>query len=302
MEPIFARRGNNGMRTHLARNIVMLTALLLGPAVASTAKTAGEYTSASNRSTEEISVPGNGSWKVSIKEQKTNIERKTPTGAWKKTLDAQFRVPIVTTRGMRAGPSSDGSTLALVASSSGTSADTRFIVVTQSTTTNITLPGQWTFDAISPNGRTLYLAQSVGGDTYVIRPVDVATGRAGVALKVKSVTVDRNGQVDDGPTMEGLPIERITSQQHAFILTLYDGPGFPFVHALQARDSFTLCYDLPGSMKSIVNELTLRSTTDATTFNVVHKGKVMATLTLPMGSSGPSLRMANDPPGTTIGS
>jgi hypothetical protein len=192
---------------------------------------------------------------------------------------------------MRAGPSSDGTALALVAASNGAATETRFAVVTKSKTANVVLRGEWTFDAISPNGRTLYLAESVGGDAYVIRPADVITGRAGVALSVKSIAIN-NVSGDDGPTMQGLPMDRVAASSDGFILTLYDGPGFPFVHALQTRDSFALCYDLPKSMKSIVNELTLRSTSTAAKFEILHKNKVVATLTLPLGSTGPSLQLA----------
>jgi hypothetical protein len=258
--------------------------------------------STSDRTVEEIVVPGDGSWKVTLKEKQTLVERRVPKGSWKATLAGQFRVPIVTTRGMRAGPSSDGTSLALVASSPGSSSETRFVVVTKSNATNITLTGQWTFDAISPDGRRLYLAQSIGGDAYIIRPVDVFTGTAGVALTIKSVAVNVVPSDEDGPRMEGLPMERLASSPDGFVLTLYDGPGFPFVHALQIRDSYTLCYDLPKSMKAIAAELTLRSTTNAAKFDVMHKGKIMATLTLPLGSASPALQLASAAPVTTRGS
>ncbi len=108
--------------------------------------------------------------------------------------------------------------------------------------TQIALRGSYTFDAISPNGRLLYLIQysSPPDPTrYLVRAYDVAAGH----MLSKPVIDPSEG----GRPMTGRPITRVTSPDGRWAYTLYDGSDEgPFIHALDTSDHRAVCVDLDG--------------------------------------------------------
>jgi hypothetical protein len=109
----------------------------------------------------------------------------------------------------------------------------------------VSLNGHFGFDAISPDGSTIYLihylARSSGPayiTDYEIRAFDVESGR----LLPKPI-VDPE---EPDERMEGLPITRASSPNGRWAYTLYDGNGKePFVHALDTVRGSAVCIDLP---------------------------------------------------------
>ncbi len=80
------------------------------------------------------------------------------------------------------GLSADGRTLVLeeATTGAGTEPSTRFSIVSTAGTTAarmITVPGRLTFDALSPDGRLMYVLDHVSDLTYSVRQIDVASGR-----------------------------------------------------------------------------------------------------------------------------
>ena len=104
-----------------------------------------------------------------------------------------------------------------------------------------TLRGDFAFDALSPDGRLLYVIEHVSAQDasrYRVRAYDLAAGR----LLARVIADKREGT----QVMAGYPIARATSADGGWIYTLYrNDAGSPFVHALDARNAAAVCIDLP---------------------------------------------------------
>ena len=159
-------------------------------------------------------------------------------------LPGVFGVPRVAYDGSTAGLSHDGRTLVLAVPAPVKSlrAVSRFAVVdarTGALRRLIGLRGSWSFDALSPNGASLYLVEYVPGDgRYRVRRYDLARGR----LLREAVVDPRRG----GRSMAGEPVTRLDGPGGVWAYTLYRKPGgMPFIHALDTRTARALCIDLP---------------------------------------------------------
>jgi hypothetical protein len=212
--------------------------------------------------------------------------------AWKATVDGRWRVPVVTTRGMKAGPSLDGNAIVLAdAFAKPDRTTTSFVVVKKLGVQTIDLTGRWEFDAVSPDATTLYLTEAVGENAYWVRSVDVATGNPRTRLAAKSIAPApaRPGGVETEP-MQGVPVDRVTSVDGKVVYTLYDGPGHPFVHMLDTTNGGVLCYDLPPSMRRDARTLSLRRGPKDGLVDVLRARKVVAQIVDP--ALGPAVRVA----------
>jgi DNA-binding beta-propeller fold protein YncE len=103
---------------------------------------------------------------------------------------------------------------------------------------NLTLRGQFTYDALSPNARTLYLIQHVSPpDRYYVRAYDLTRGRL-----LKQIVFDTR----EKSVMRGSPVSRATGPSGRWVYTLYGrSNGTLFVHALDTVDRHAVCIDLP---------------------------------------------------------
>ena len=108
----------------------------------------------------------------------------------------------------------------------------------------ITLRGDFSFDALSPDGRWLYLVQYLSRrdpSRYLVRLYDLKTHR----LRPEPI-IDPN---EVGDVMRGMPVTRSSSPDGRFAYTLYDGAGeHPFIHALDTVEKSARCIDLHGLM------------------------------------------------------
>jgi hypothetical protein len=169
-------------------------------------------------------------------------------------IDGQWRLPAVGLDPIPAGRSLDGSTIALVDGAYDPAAGTsRFAIVEHhlasavSTAGDaplrllriITLTGAFEYDTLSPDGRILYVVQHLDGKAgghYQVRAVDVSTG-----VMRDAVIVDKTRP---GETMAGSPVAQVR-RPDGLVLTLYRGPEHPFIHALNSREAWAVCIDLP---------------------------------------------------------
>jgi len=102
----------------------------------------------------------------------------------------------------------------------------------------VRLNGNWSFDALSPRGRWLYLIQALPKNRYLVRAYDLKRGRL-----LTRVIADRREA--DGP-MTGAPITRATSRDGRWAYTLYvRADSTAFVHALDTVHVEAVCVDLP---------------------------------------------------------
>ena len=113
------------------------------------------------------------------------------------------------------------------------------------------LKGDFEFDAISPNGKRLYLIQHTNvldQSHYVVRAYDVPSNTL-----LRGRVADRTQK---GWVMEGYPITRAASSDGRWVYTLYGNMnGFPFVHALDTVRGVAHCVGLPwrGSPNGVYN-------------------------------------------------
>ena len=159
------------------------------------------------------------------------------------TIRGGFGIPLVAFDGTAEGVSRDGTTLVL-ADAAARADETRFAVLRTSTlrlAKAIRLPGRWAYDALSPDGRTLYATQYLGTGAdprYLVRSVSLVSGKAFGAPLVDGREPDEE--------MNGSPWARVRSANGAWAYTLYAKPnGTGFVHALDTSRRRAFCVDLP---------------------------------------------------------
>lgn len=103
----------------------------------------------------------------------------------------------------------------------------------------VELPGAFDFDALSPDGSLLYVAQQVPGPLegrYQVRVVETATG----VMRPEIIVDKRN--IDE--EMAGHPVDQ-ELRDDGMVMTLYRGAEYPFVHALSSVEAWAVCIDLP---------------------------------------------------------
>src|SRR5438477_607883 len=103
------------------------------------------------------------------------------------------------------------------------------------------LKGDSALDALSPQGRMLYLIQHVSKtnlNRYLVRAYDLRRR----TLRPEA-TADRTQR---DWVMQGTPAARATSADGRFVYTLYQNPGgYPFVHALDTVAGTAHCIGVP---------------------------------------------------------
>ena len=160
-------------------------------------------------------------------------------------LPGRLSVPAVAYDATPSGITADGRKLVLItprrayprAWTSFAIVDTRRLRIRRT----LRLRGDFSFDAISPDGRTLYLIHYPAPTDilrYEVRAYDLRAGRL-----LPNPIVDPR---EPGERMSGLPVTRATSPDGRWEYTLYDGPEYPFVHALDTERKQAFCIDLDG--------------------------------------------------------
>jgi hypothetical protein len=180
---------------------------------------------------------------------RTIVERVAQRGgqvlAWR-SLRGTFTIPAVAYDGSAGGLSGDGTTLVLIEPrASFPRAATRLLVLRSDSLKPqrlVRLNGDFSFDAVSPNGSWLYLIHYVAPNDptrYLVRAYDLTRGR----LLAKPV-IDPH---EPDEKMRGNPLSRTMSSNGRWAYTLYDGAGAtPFVHALDTVARSARCIDLDG--------------------------------------------------------
>jgi hypothetical protein len=164
--------------------------------------------------------------------------------AAERVLPGRYTIPAVAIDRTTSGLSGDGKTLVLVQPRFRLGrARTRFLIVSlpgMHVRQAVTLRGDFTFDAMTPDASVLYFIQyrSKRDPTrYQVRAFDTEGGKL-----VPGAIVDKS---EPGEEMRGSPISRVTSADGRIAYTLYDGGGqTPFVHVLDTVAGEAHCVDL----------------------------------------------------------
>jgi hypothetical protein len=118
----------------------------------------------------------------------------------------------------------------------------------------VELSGSWAYDAVSPDGSSIYLVEYLSAGQsphYRVRSLDTATGQLD-----PDPVVDRR---EDEVAMRGQPVTRRVSDHGRWAYTLYarGGQG-PFVHALDTVEREAYCVDLPLARLGQIEQMALR--------------------------------------------
>ena len=165
-------------------------------------------------------------------------------------IDGRWRLPTVGLDPIPGGVSADRSIIVLVEADAEHGAEgsdrtaSRFAVVDGRLGLGnppriIELQGAFDYDALSPDGKLLYVAEQVPGPLearYQVRAVDTTTGVMRDAIIVDKRNIDEQ--------MAGWPLDQ-ARRADGMVMTLYRGAEYPFIHALSSREAWAVCIDLP---------------------------------------------------------
>jgi hypothetical protein len=247
----------------LAVTVAAVAALLPTPAAAAggpilvTAVPDGEGIDSPDGSARYATVSAGDTTVVKVMKGSGEIASMTYAG---RTEKGRFGIPQVAADGSTSGLSADGKTLVLIKSSLpyGNPDRSNFVVLGTNrlhVEKRIGLEGQYSFDAISPDGHTAYVVEyprPFRYDRYRVLKLDLKTGRlAKDPVADEDVGLDEESEEEDGKgavesEMRGLALSRVDSDDGRWAYTLYDGGGdVPFIHALDTVGDRAVCIFMP---------------------------------------------------------
>lgn len=167
-------------------------------------------------------------------------------------INGRYVVPSVAYDNTASGLSANGRTLVLIRPRTALGQKHTHLVIVDArrlrVTRQIVLPGDFSFDAVSPDGSKAYLVNYLAlsrnnfdPTDYKVRSLDTATGK----LDPRPVVDPR----EPDEKMGGLPITRVMSADGRWAFTLYSGSKHPFVHALDTVGNTARCVDLDALTK-----------------------------------------------------
>jgi hypothetical protein len=203
------------------------------------------------------------------------IRRNTGTVERSRVIPGFLGVPGVAFDGSTTGLSADGRTLVLAAIPRGYPQRNTQLVVLDAVRfrerMRVTLPGMSVVDAISPDGRWVYLTQyrSLGNLNYQVLAYDLKQRK----LIDKPIVDPR----EPDEKMQGQPVTRLMSGDGRWAYTFYArGDEAPFIHALDTVNRMAACIDVPlGTDLQQVFEMKLRFGPGGT-LQVTHNGEALA--------------------------
>jgi len=163
------------------------------------------------------------------------------------SIAAGFQLPSLGFTGPSAGLSPNGQWLVLTRQSGSVS---RFLVGSSSLSqafTTVQLQGDFSFDAISNDGQSMYLIQKMGDPNhYQVRLYDLGTQ----SLAVQPVADKREPR----EPMNGIRGDSVADPTGKYVFTVYARDNGPFIHALPLGQPVAWCLDLPAKSASDIEE------------------------------------------------
>jgi hypothetical protein len=178
----------------------------------------------------------------------TLIDLDPQTGAALHTvhLPGPFQLPPATISGLPGGLSQDGHWLVLQsfeANGNDTPTATHLLVIDTSYKNSakpIDMNGYFQFDAVSNDGRRIYLIEYLSSKGYYVRDFNVGSGQLD-----PNIIVDKT---DGAAAMSGLRLSGVPSHDGQWLYSVYirEHQG-AFIHALNLEANIAICVDLPGA-------------------------------------------------------
>jgi len=231
-----------------ARTTVTLATLIVGVSAVMPAIASGDGLPVVVDSSAGVySADGEVHYTATPENEETIVEREDSTSGEVSSilLDGVYSVPAIAMDATASGLSHDGGTLVLINPRRSFPREETALIVLDAATLEvrdeIVLDGDFSFDALSPDGSIMYLIEYTDRrdpTRYAVRSYDLAN------LELDSAPVIDKSEPDE--QMRGFPLTRVTGTGGVWEYTLYDGGGGePFVHALDTVNAATLCIDLP---------------------------------------------------------
>jgi hypothetical protein len=209
--------------------------------------------------------------------QVSAVRRSDGSVLFTRTIHGRWTVPAVTVEGGTTGLSADGGTLVLARPTRDYPPQATHLAILDArrleVRREIGFPGLLTVDAISPDGRWVYVIQYANDDPldYRVRAMDSRSGR----LAAGDVVDPRNPDEQMG----GLPMTRATSRDGRWAYTLYGGGEETFIHALDTAGRTAACIDLDMlPPQSDLGGVKLRVTGGGERIDVRDHGTLVATV------------------------
>jgi len=165
------------------------------------------------------------------------------------TIPADYTLPDFGYAGTSAGLSPNGQWLALTSQGkrAGGAVVSNFLVGATSLSepfTRVQVDGNFSFDALSNDGKSLYLIQKMTDPNhYQVRLYDIGAGSL-----VAQPVVDKR---EPNEPMEGIRGDSVADPNGNQVFTVYVRDGGPFIHALPLLNQpFAWCVDLPSKTGS----------------------------------------------------
>jgi hypothetical protein len=163
-----------------------------------------------------------------------------------KLIAGDYTIPAVALDGTPSGLSADGATLALINPRRGFPRETTELLTLDTDRLRIRervrLDGDFSFDALSPSGRTMYLIEYLSRrdpTQYQVRAYDLDRG------ELEPGAIVAPPEAGEEEEMIGFAMSRVSSPSGRWEYTLYAGGEEPFIHALDTARATTVCIDLP---------------------------------------------------------
>jgi hypothetical protein len=176
----------------------------------------------------------------------TLLDINPETGSTARTLRLpySFELPQASASGVAGGLSQSGRWLVLEHPPGQIdSAGSHMLVVDTSlmkVAAPIDLPGSFQFDAVSNDGKRVYMIEYISDVVYRVRVYDIQAGRLD-----PTIVVDKS---DPHESMTGIRLSGIASPDGVWLFSVYSRPNKgAFIHALNLTQPFALCLELPGA-------------------------------------------------------
>jgi hypothetical protein len=230
------------------RALVLVVAVVVALGVTATAAADGLPVLGIDVGSQGVTAPGSPDRYVTVNDNKTTLVQRIARNGGRvlgiTRLKGTFTIPAVAYDSSASGLSADASTLVLIEPRRAfPRAVTRFALLDGPSLhlqRTFALRGDFSFDAVSPRGRTMFLinyTSPADPTRYTVRAFDLGSN----TLLPKPI-VD---PAERSEKMRGRPITRMLSGDGRWAYTLYDGAGgTPFVHALDTATSRAHCIDL----------------------------------------------------------